>query len=297
MKVSTLILTYNEAANIARCLDALAWCDDVVVFDSGSTDRTVELARAHGARVISRPFDTFANQRNFGLEAGDLRHEWVLHLDADEVITPQFTQALSELAPAPGIFAYRVPCKVMLFEHWLRFASMYPTYQVRLGRRDRLRFKQVGHGQREDLPPERIGTFSEPYLHYNFSHGLVAWLHKHVRYAEDEARLIRETRAGRSPRGPADGISTATDRRRALKRLSARVPLVLRPPARFLYVLIWHRGFRDGGYGLLYALMLSVYEGMIAILTYELVEVRTADKEMLHSPDFGSRHAEDAGAR
>ena len=63
---------------------------------------------------------------------------------------------------------------------------MYPTYQVRLGRRDGLRFKQVGHGQREDLPPERIGTFSEPYLHYNFSHGLVAWLHKHVKYAEDE---------------------------------------------------------------------------------------------------------------
>ena len=75
------------------------------------------------------------------------------------------------------------------------------------------------------------------------------------------------------------------------------MPLVLRPPARFLYVLIWHRGFRDGGYGLLYALMLSVYEGMIAILTYELVDVRTADKETLHSPDFGSRHAEDAGAR
>ena len=99
-----------------RCLVGLAWCDDVVVLDSGSTDKKVEIAKEFGARVISRPLGTFADQRNYGLESGDLRHEWVLHLDADEVVTPEFAAALAELVPVPVINGYRVPSKVMFFD-------------------------------------------------------------------------------------------------------------------------------------------------------------------------------------
>lgn len=195
MKVSVLLLTFNEAANLPRCLAALAWCDDIVTVDSGSTDGTLEIARAAGVRVLSRPFDDFATQRNFGLDHGDLRNEWVLHLDADEVVTEAFRARLEALEPPAGVDAYRVPSKLMLNGRWLRRAGMYPAYQVRLGHRERLRFVQVGHGQREDLPPGRVGTFDEPYLHYNFSHGLPAWLRKHVRYAEDRARSIMFVRA------------------------------------------------------------------------------------------------------
>ena len=266
MKVSILLLTYNEERNLPRCLEALSWCDDILVIDSGSTDKTVAITQSAGGRVIFRPFDDFANQRNFGLASGELRHEWVLHLDADEVVTPDFRKQLVILEPPSGIDAFRVPSKTMLHEHWLRYAGMYPTYQVRLGHRDRLRFKQVGHGQREDMPPARIGTFDEPYLHYNFSQGLVAWLHKHVKYAEDEARLVVSVRAGTHESTGALLAGNAMSRRRALKDMSARIPLVLRPLARFFYVLFWKRGFLDGRYGVLYALMLTVYEGMIATL-------------------------------
>lgn len=271
MNISALILTYNEEANLPRCLEALAWCDDIVVLDSGSTDRTVEIARSYGARLLTRPFDTFANQRNFGLQTGIFRHEWVVHLDADEVVTPEFKTALDRLVPEPGILAFRVPSKLMLHDRWLRHAGMYPTYQVRLGHRDRLRFKQVGHGQREDLPASALATFDQPYLHYNFSQGLAAWLRKHLRYAEDEARLIDETRAGRAAWRVNGATASATDRRRALKHLSARIPLILRPSARFLYVFLLRRGFMDGKEGLLYALMLAVYEGMIAVLAWDSI--------------------------
>jgi glycosyltransferase involved in cell wall biosynthesis len=266
MNVSVLLLTFNEADRLPRCLASIAWCDDILVVDSGSTDDTVKLAELAGARVIFRPFDNFANQRNFGLTHGGFRHDWVLHLDADEVVTPRFRDRIGDLAPSPEIHAYRVPSKLMLHETWLRHAGMYPTYQVRLGHRDHLRFKQVGHGQREDLPPERVGTFDEPYLHYNFSHGVASWLRKHVRYAEDEAELLVRVRRGRA--ASSDGIagSDSTARRRALKQLANRIPLLLRPAARFFYVLVWRRGFLDGRYGILYALMLSVYEGMIAVL-------------------------------
>jgi hypothetical protein len=266
VKVSTLILTLNEERNLPACLTALSWCDDIVVLDSGSTDTTLEIARAHGARILDRKFDTFAGQRNFGLEAGVFRHEWVLHLDADEVVTPAFVAQLTTLAPAPGVDAWRVPSKTMLFGRWLKHAGMYPTYQVRLGHRDRLRFKQVGHGQREDLPAERVATFAEPYLHYNFSHGMRSWLLKHVRYAEDEAReiIIRRNGAYKENVG-----SDATSRRRGAKALAARLPLWLRPIARVVYVLVLRQGFRDGRAGLAYAIMMGVYEGMTAIFVYD----------------------------
>jgi len=124
MKVSTLILTQDEAKNLPACLDALSFCDDILVVDSGSRDETIELARRHGARVVTRRFDNFANQRNFGLEHGDLLHEWVLHLDADEIITPAFFDSLERLEPQSGIDAYRVPSKHILFGRWIRYAGM-----------------------------------------------------------------------------------------------------------------------------------------------------------------------------
>jgi glycosyltransferase involved in cell wall biosynthesis len=280
MKVSVLILTYNEEKNLPRCLAALSWCDDIVVVDSGSTDDTVAIARAAGTRVLTRPFDNFANQRNFGLATGEFEHEWVLHLDADEVVTPAFCARLERLEHSSGIDAYLVPSKLMLHEHWLRYAGMYPTYQVRLGHRDRLRFKQVGHGQREDLPAARVGTFEEPYLHYNFSQGLAAWLRKHLKYAEDEARALVASRSGQQLSLSQLFSGDATSRRRVLKEMSNHLPLALRPVARFFYVLIWRRGFLDGSYGVLYALMLSVYEGMIAVMATDLMHdaLRTAPR-------------------
>jgi hypothetical protein len=267
MKVSCLILTYNEASNIEACLTALNWCDDVLVLDSGSTDATVPIARNLGARVLDRQFDDFAGQRNFGLDQGEFRHEWVLHLDADEVVTQEFTAALDRLVAQPGIDAYLVPSKMMLFDRWLKHAGMYPVYQVRLGHRDRLRFKQVGHGQREDLPPHRVGMFNEPYLHYSFSHGMSAWLGKHIRYARDEATLLldyRDLTSGDSLDG-----NGASGRRRLLKAAAAHLPVTLRPILRFLYVYIIKQGFRDGRAGFAYAAMLAVYEGMTALFVLE----------------------------
>ena len=265
MKVSTLIITRNEELTLPACLAALAWCEDIVVLDSGSTDRTVEIAYASGARVLSRPFDTFAAQRNYGLDHGRLRNDWVLHLDADEIVTSEFVDALGHLEPAPGVDGYLIPSKTMLFGQWLRHAGMYPTYQVRLGHRERLRFVQVGHGQRENALPDRIAVFDHPYLHDSFANGMEAWLQKHLRYAEDEAG---RTSARQGIRGPGAG-GGRTQRRRALKRYADCLPLWSRPLARFAYVYVWRQGFRDGRAGLVYALMLAVYEGMIAVFGYD----------------------------
>jgi glycosyltransferase involved in cell wall biosynthesis len=268
MNVSVLILTYNEEMNLPRCLEALKWCDDIVVLDSGSTDRTVDIARSLGSRVLLRAFDNFAEQRNFGVENGRFLHEWVLHLDADEVLTPALQAELEKLIPPAGIWAYRLPSKLMLFNRWLRYAGMYPSYQVRLGHRDHLRFKQVGHGQREDLPSSAIATIEEPYLHFNFSHGISAWFIKHVRYAEDEAALALASNSESRVAKGRDFFGGRAGRRRLAKSLVASLPWLARPFLRFFYIMFICQGFRDGRAGLAYAVMLSVYEGMIAAFGY-----------------------------
>src|SRR5437870_13096926 len=105
--ISVIILTHNEETNIARCLDSVSWSDDILVVDSFSEDRTVEISKRHGARVIQRAFEDFSSQRNFASEQGNLKHVWVLHLDADEIFTRELR---AELARAMLVDkdAYRV---------------------------------------------------------------------------------------------------------------------------------------------------------------------------------------------
>ncbi len=269
MGISVLLLTLNEAANLPACLDALAWADDVVVLDSFSQDETVAVAERLGARVYQRAFDNFAGQRNFALDGLAFKHDWILHLDADEIVTPALHAEMLDVIARGEFDAWRIPSKMMFFGQWLRYSGMYPAYQVRLGHRERLRFKQVGHGQREDLPLERVGTLREPYLHYSFSKGLTEWFDKHNRYASDEAREAARLLADGGGQDWA-GLFTRepTRRRRALKALSMRLPF--RPTLRFLYMYLLRRGFLDGRAGFTYCRLLSIYEYLIVLKLREL---------------------------
>jgi len=269
VSISVLLLTLNEEANLPACLAAVDWCDDVVVLDSFSTDATVSVAERLGARVFQRKFDHFAGQRNHALDQITFKHDWVLHLDADEVVTSALYAEMLRVTGEGRFDAFRIPSKTMLFGRWLRYSGMYPSYQVRLGHRERLRFKQVGHGQREDLPAERVGTLIEPYLHYSFSKGLTEWFEKHNRYATDEAR---ETAKAIAEGHGIDWLGLLagerTRRRRALKGLSFRLPF--RPTLRFLYMYLLRRGFLDGRAGFAYCRLLSVYESLIVLKLHEL---------------------------
>ena len=265
MPVSVLVLTFNEAANIEACLASVAWSDDVLVVDSHSTDDTVARAEAMGARVLQRPFDDFAGQRNWGLANGGFRHDWVLHLDADERVTPAGRDEMLAIAAAPPAddapLAYRTPSRTIFRGRWLRRSGMYPAYQVRFGRRDALAFRQVGHGQRETVPPERLGTQREPLDHLSFSKGLADWFARHNRYSTDEARHAFEAAGERLDWGGLVQGADPTRRRRALKALSYRMPL--RPALRFVYMYVLRGGALDGRPGLEYCLMVSTYEYMI----------------------------------
>jgi glycosyltransferase involved in cell wall biosynthesis len=259
--ISVVVLTQDEAANIARCLASIGWCDDVLVVDSGSTDGTQALAEKAGARVIHREWDHFAGQRNHALDHGNLRHKWVLHLDADEVVTAELRDEMMAIARRDdGLPGYRVPSRLMMRDGWLKHSGMYPTYQVRFGSREALRFRMVGHGQREVLEPHQVGTLRGDLIHYNFSKGISDWLAKHARYARAEAAAV----VAGAPRRRWSEFFAARDtveRRRILKDLAQRLPM--RPLARFVYVYFVRRGFLDGRAGLRYATLLAIYQWAI----------------------------------
>ena len=260
MNLSVLILTLNEEVNIAACLDSVAWCDDVVVLDSGSTDRTLEIVRTRGARILQRSFDDFASQRNYGIENGAFIHDWIFHLDADERIPYALRDELVRRLPQTDKDAFRVASKLMFRGQWLKHAGMFPVYQVRLGRRHALQFMQVGHGQREMLPPEHVGTLEEPLIHDAFAKGLEPWRLRHERYAQEEAEAaVAHLHSGRVPWS---GILSRdhVERRRAAKQISWHLPG--RPVLRFLYMYLLRGGLLDGAPGWRYCRLLAEYERM-----------------------------------
>lgn len=273
--ISVVILTFNEAANLPRCLASVSFSDDVLVLDSGSTDATVAVARAAGARVLERRFDSFAGQRNYAMEYGEFRHRWVLQLDADEVVTAEL-QAELRLICAADVVAYpvyKVPSRLIFMNRWLRHAGMYPAYQVRFGRADLLRFIDHGHGQREVQSADQVGTLQAPLDHYNFSKGVNDWFRRHLRYAELEAQQAELGR--RDPIQYTQLLSSdSTLRRRTLKALANRLPA--RPWLRFIYSYLIRGGFLDGAAGYHYSKMLAVYQTMIDINVLELKSKRSA---------------------
>ena len=225
-------------------------------FTKGDHEAFTELVRRYKKKVYSLAFRMLEN-----------------HLDADEVITPELrTEMLQVVVCKGGKSGYRVPSRLMLMGQWLRHAGMYPAYQVRFGRRDRLRFHMVGHGQREMLSPNDVGTLQGDLLHYNFSHGISEWLIKHARYARHEAESALD---GHADQRFSDLLRTRdqVERRRVLKGLSHSLPL--RPLARFAYVYFFRRGFLDGRAGLRYALLLAVYQWAIDMNMLEIRQERS----------------------
>lgn len=254
LPLSVVILTRNEEARLPDCLASVAACDDVVVLDSGSTDRTVEVARAAGARVLVNPFRDFAQQRNHAMDAAEFRHPWVFHLDADEQMTPELATECAALAADDPCDGYFAAPRMMFHGRWLRRCTDYPAWQARCVRTGRFRFVQAGHGQRE-APGTRMGYLRGAYLHDISAPDEAAWDAKHRRYAREEAAAFLA-----APAAPLSALWRfgGLERRRALKHLSYRLPA--RPLLRLLYQYVLRGGCLDGPGAWRYCRLLARYE-------------------------------------
>jgi glycosyltransferase involved in cell wall biosynthesis len=266
--ISILILTLNEENNLPACLATCKWSDDVHVLDSHSTDSTVEIAKAHGAHVWFRKFDSFSQHQNWALENIPFKHPWVFYYDADERITPELAQSLQACAQAPGeCVAFSVQRRDFFLGQWLKHVQM-TAYYDRLFRPEKMRYERLGHciSKADGLVGRTTGYLD----HFPFSKGMSDWVQKHNFYSTQEAQqTIANRSAGDKPSlRKALFAKDAKARKKELKEIYYTLPA--RPFWKFLIMYFGKRGFLDGYAGFAYSTLIAFYEYLIVLKTREL---------------------------
>ncbi|SHK25243.1 Glycosyltransferase involved in cell wall bisynthesis [Rubritalea squalenifaciens DSM 18772] len=261
MNVSVLILTYNEEVNIQGCLDSLQFCDDIVILDSESTDSTLKIAQDAGATILTRPFDNYAAQRNFGL-SHDFKHDWILMLDADERVDDMFVEEMASLTRLTNnpVTLYRMRRKDMFMGKWIKRSSGYPTWFGRLFKKGCVRVEREIN--EEYYTDGEIGLMKEHLIHYPFNKGIDYWFERHNRYSSMEA--VKLAAEQQSKIRWKDFLNhDPMLRRKAFKALAYRMPM--RPALTFCFLYFVKMGFLDGRAGFHFSLMRSIYEYMISL--------------------------------
>lgn len=266
--ISVLILTRNEEVDLPGCLLSVAWCDDVHVFDSFSDDRTVAIAREHGATVHQRVFDDYATHRNAAFIGISFRHAWVFLLDADERPTAELSREMQDVVgrTPETVGGYQLRRRDFLFGTWLKHAQISPFY-IRLVRPERARYTRAINEVLE-IDGE-VGRLQAPLDHLPFQKGVAHWIAKHNVYSTMEAELIVRQEGLRTPSLKRAVLGKSFHERRLhQKAIFYRLPG--RPVLKWMYMVVLRRAFLDGRAGLTYATLQSIYEYLIVLKTKQI---------------------------
>ena len=247
--LAVCVITLNEEDRIGDCLASVAFADEVFVVDSGSTDRTVAIARERGARVIVRDWPGYIAQKNFALEQATT--DWVLCLDADERVSPRLAEQIRRVvAESPGALAgYRMARKTFYLGRWILHGGWYPDWKVRLVRRGRARWGGIDPHDR--LEPEgQVGTLAGDIEHRTY------------RDIKDHLRTIDRF------------TSVSAGELHARGRGGALAGMLLNAPAKFLKMYVLKAGFLDGLPGFIVAVLGSYYVFLKYAKLWELRRAR-----------------------
>lgn len=252
MGVSVAIITFNEEANIGRTLASVAWAGERIVVDSGSTDRTCDIARQHGARVFQEPWKGFAAQKNSAIDKTS--SEWVLSLDADEEVDPVLAREIQQVTTAPdAVEGYFLARKNYFLGRWIRHGGFYPDRKLRLTRQAKGRF--VERAVHETMRVEgRTENLRNPLIHHAYP-TLTGYIQTMNRYSSLAADLAQ------SRNEPGASI------------FSFFVHVFLRPAVNFAWNYFARGGFLDGREGLLLHAYHNVYVSWKYAKSWELSRV------------------------
>lgn len=263
LPITACIITKDEASNIGGCLDSVGFCAEAVVVDSGSADRTVAIAREHGARVIERGWPGHIEQKNFAIDQAAT--DWVLCVDADERVSEPMRQAIEALFAEAGGDPERVRCAGVRFRRlnrylgrWIYHGGWYPDRKLRLFRRSKGRWGGINpHDHvRVDGPVEDVAA--------DLLHDSYRDLAAHVRTINSFTGILAREKLKRGERFPG-------------------LKLVLAPPLKFLKMYVLKLGVLDGWPGLIAALMGAWYVLLKYAKLWELMRVRDPDAERAKS--------------
>jgi glycosyltransferase involved in cell wall biosynthesis len=220
--VTVTIITKNASDHIGAAIDSVAWADEIIVVDSGSTDDTVAIARGKGVRVETRDWTGWVDQKNFA--AGLATHDWIFSLDADERATPALADEVRRVLATPTSVAYRVPRVTFHLGRWIRTTDFYPDFQTRLY--DRRSARWQGRYVHESVVTDGpVGQLEQELQHYSYR-DLADHMDRINHYTTLAARQMYE-------RG----------------RRASAADLVVQGPAAFLRNYVLRRGFLDGTVG------------------------------------------------
>lgn len=256
--LAVVILTHNEAKHIGRALDAIkSVASEVFLIDSGSTDGTIEIAEAQGAKVLRNPWINYAAQFQWGLDNAPITADWVMRLDADEVIEPDLVAEIArELPKLPAdVTGVNLKRKHVFMGRWVKHGGRYPLVLLRIWRRGVGRIEQRWMDEHMLLDHGRTVTFQGGFSDVNLN-DLTFFTDKHNKYATREAVDVINQKRGLFERD-VDLTSDQTSRKAAVtrfikERVYNRIPFQVSALGYFLYRYIFQLGFLDGREGAIY---------------------------------------------
>ena len=245
MKITAIVITFNEEANIARALASLEWADEIIVVDSESRDRTTEIARQFTARIIVRPWPGYSAQKNFA--AAEASHDWIFSLDADEVVSEALRREIESLkqAPAPAVAGFEMPRLTFYLGRWVRHSGWYPDHKLRLY--DRRRARWVGDYVHEGVAVDgAVARLAGDLLHFTVNDA-----------SEHHLRIDRYTRL-------------AADADYAKGKRASLASIIFSPPLTFIRSYVLKLGFLDGLQGYAIARFAAHYAFLKNLKLWEL---------------------------
>jgi glycosyltransferase involved in cell wall biosynthesis len=298
--LAVVILTFNEEKNLEACLRSVTgWVEQIVVVDSGSTDRTVSIARALGAEVAVHPFETHARQWRWALESLPIRAPWVLGLDADQRVTPELQASIVRVlgqASPNGPDAFFVNRRQMFRGRWIRHGGYYPKPLLKIFRRGAATIDEHDLVDHHFRVPGTPGALAGDLIEDNRNEARIAdWIAKHNRYA----RLQAEQELRRQPSGSirARAFGHADERVQWRKALWYRLPLFVRPCAYFFYRYVLRLGFLDGREGFVFHVMQALWYRLLVDINIAEMRGRAGEGEVAREgqPREQSPPAPDSG--
>lgn len=268
LPVSVFILTKNEEQDLPGCLESLVWSDDIYVYDSLSTDKTVEIAKSFGANVVQRHFDNWSSHQNWGLRNINFKYPWVYYSDADERVTPELVQAMKlAIANARDEVAFRVRRRDYLDGTWLKHVTPSP-FNIRLFKPESIRYERLTNPV--TVVDGVVGNIAAHFNHYPFSKGISHWVNKHNHYSTLEAGQIIQNKnnSAKFSVSKAFFCKDRNERRFHQKELYYRLPF--RPLLMFVLLYIVKLGFLDGRAGFKFVILRAIYEYFIVLKVREL---------------------------
>jgi len=250
-KISVIVIAFNEENNLNECLESVKWADEIIVVDSFSTDKTVDIAKSYSAKIFQKKWEGFAIQRKYSLEAAS--SEWIFSIDADERVTSELKESIQRIVKNDNtINGYKVARRNYFLGKWIKSAFWYPDYQLRLFRKEKAKIEEVlvHEGFEVEGNTEIVDG---DLIHYSY------------RSLDEAYKKINH-------------YSTLAAKQKQNKKVSA-MDLILHPLAAFITDYFSRKAYKDGVHGLLVAVMHAMTNLMTYTKIWELQNMNKNSKQ------------------